>query len=71
MIRGLRYGYSAPLYKYKWNGAKVDTIEYIYFPDSLNGNHFIRRKHEDLNEKGEILKRLPEEYKKIGYGWHK
>ena len=64
-IRGLRYGWSAPLYKYKWNGYKVDTIEYIYFPDSTNGNHFIRRKQEDENEKGEIIKQLPDEYKQI------
>lgn len=68
IIRGLCYGYGAPLYKYKWNGYKVDTIEYIYFPDSKNGNHFIRRKHEDETEKGEIIKQLPDEYKKIGYG---
>ena len=67
-IIGLRYGYEAPLYKYTWNGYKIDTIEYIYFPYSEKGNHFIRRKHEDENEKGEIIKHLPEEYKKYGYG---
>jgi hypothetical protein len=68
-IRGLCYGYGAPLYKYKWNGYKVDTIEYIYFPDSTNGNRFIKRKHEDETEKGVIIKQLPDEYKKIGYGY--
>lgn len=68
-IRGLCYGYGAPLYKYKWNGYKIDTIEYIYFPDSTNGNRFIRRKHEDETEKGEIIKELPDEYRKIGYGY--
>jgi len=68
LIRGLCYGYSALLYKYRWNGYSVDTVEYIYFPDSTNGNHYIRRKHKNENEKGEIIKQLPDEYKKIGYG---
>jgi hypothetical protein len=67
-IIGLRYGYGAPLYKYMWNEYKVDTIEYIYLPDSTNGNHFIKRKHEDYTEKGEMIKLLPDEYKKVCYG---
>lgn len=69
IIRGMCYGWPALLYKYKWNNYAVDTIEYIYFPDSTNGNHCLRRKHKDENEKGEILKSLPDEYKKIGYGY--
>lgn len=68
VIRGLCYGYGAPLYKLKWKGFSLDTIEYIYFPDSTNGNNFIRRKHEDLTEKGQILNSLPSEYEKVGYG---
>lgn len=68
IIRGRCYGHRAPLYKYKWVGYKVDTIEYIYFPDSTNGNRYIRRKKEDENEKGVIIKQLPTEYKNIGYG---
>lgn len=67
IIRGLCYGWTAPLYKYKWNGVGLDTIEFIYFPDSTNGNHFIKRKQRNENEMGQILKELPDEYKKIGY----
>jgi len=66
-IIGLCYGYEAPLYKYKWNDFKVDTIEYIYLPDSTNGNQIIRKKNLRSDEKVEILKRLPTEYIKIGF----
>jgi hypothetical protein len=68
VIRGLRYGIKAPLYKYKWNGYKVDTVEYIYFPDSTSGKYFVKRRHENRNEKGQLLNQLPDEYVKIGYG---
>ncbi|MBB3186109.1 hypothetical protein [Microbacter margulisiae] len=68
IIRGLCYGYGAPLYKYRWDGYKVDTIEYIYLPNNTNDHHFIRKKHEDEKEKGVIIMQLPKEYKKIGYG---
>ena len=30
VIRGIEYGYDAPLYKYKWNGLRIDTLEYIH-----------------------------------------
>ena len=29
LIRGVQYGYLAALSKYKWNGLKVDTLEFI------------------------------------------
>ena len=69
IIRGLCYGQEAPLYKYKWNGYKTDTIEYVYFPDSLNGNHFIKRRSRNEEEKGEVMEQLPNEYRKIGFGY--
>ncbi|MBP9185676.1 MAG: hypothetical protein KBG11_01145 [Bacteroidia bacterium] len=68
IVRGMCYGYSAPLYKYKWRGFNIDTVEYVYFPDTTNGGHYLKRKHKNENEKGQILKGLPDEYKKIGYG---
>ena len=69
IIRGLCYGHGSPLYKYKWNKFSVDTIEFIYFPNSANGNKYIRRKHNSETEIGQILKDLPLEYKKIGYSY--
>lgn len=66
-IIGLCYGYDAPLYKYKWNDFKVDTIEYIYLPGSANGNKIIRKRNLHGEEKGEILKKLPNEYIKVGF----
>ncbi len=69
IIRGLCYGHGSPLYKYIWNKFSVDTIEFIYFPNSANGNKYIRRKHNNETETGQILKDLPLEYKKIGYSF--
>jgi hypothetical protein len=68
VIRGTMVGQNPPLYKFKWNGFALDTVEYIYFPDNSNGLQYIKRKRPDLNEKGEIIERLPEEYKKMVYG---
>lgn len=67
VVRGRRYGHEAPLYKFKWNGFKIDTIEFVYFPSDMKKGKYIKRKHENVNEKGEVLKKLPEEYRKIGY----
>lgn len=69
VVRGRRYGHEAPLYKFKWNGFKIDTIEFVYFPSNMKNGKYIKRKHENVNEKGEVLKKLPEEYRKIGYGY--
>lgn len=67
IIRGKCYGYDAPLYKYKWNGYHIDTIEYIYFPESGSDHPFVRRKRENEHEKGEELKQLPKEYQGLGF----
>ena len=69
VIRGRRYGHETPLYKFKWNGNKVDTIEFIYFPSDMKNGKYIKRKHENEHDKGEVLKKLPEEYRKIGFGY--
>jgi len=66
VVRGRCYGREAPFYKYKWNGSELDTIEYIFVPDSTNGNNYVRKRHEDEKEKGIVLKQLPDEYKKLG-----
>lgn len=65
IIRGLEYGHpgEVPLYKYKWNGLQVDTIEFIY-PYLKQKGKFI--KYNSPSKKGIVLKSLPKEYRKIG-----
>jgi hypothetical protein len=67
VIRGRCYGHSPPFYKFKWKGVLIDTIEYIFQPDSTNGNRYIKRKQENLKEKGIVLQSLPVEYKNLNY----
>ena len=67
IIRGVEYGQpgDAALYKYKWNGSVVDTIEFIY-PDTKG--RFYLSKVDDYHEalqKGRLLKSLPTEYRNI------
>ncbi len=71
IIRGVAYGHPGEvgLYKYKWNGQKVDTLEYIYpNPDAKINRSYIKTKH-PLYSKGPIkktrLKNLPKEYRTI------
>jgi hypothetical protein len=74
LVLGVSYGHpgEVPLYKYKWNGFKVDTIEYIY-PANKSRHKFYRAKnYDDLEnpKKREVLTAIPKEYKKIpGYDW--
>lgn len=70
VVRGLNYGYfpEVGLYKYKWNGTKLDTVEYIYRTKESNFKKFIRTKKQiDLpkHNQGEILESLPKEYQNI------
>jgi len=76
IIRGLEYGHpgEAGLYKYKWNGLHVDTIEFVY-PYTKGAGKFIRTKkseYKPTEKDGTVLKSLPSEYKKIdttSIGW--
>jgi hypothetical protein len=70
VVRGLSYGYfpEVGLYKYKWNGTQLDTVEYIYRTKESNFKKFIRTKKQiDLskNNQGEVLESLPKEYENI------
>lgn len=84
VIRGVCYGYmgDTDLYKYKWNGAQVDTVEYIYFEKKQAEDNtllpqrtgkVIRAKTRFYDDHQEIIERLdamPEEYHNIyGYDW--
>lgn len=74
IIRGVEYGHPGEvgLYKYKWNGLKVDTIEFIY-PDVNNMGQFIKTKKDAYRpsvKEGIVLKNIPKEYQKIeSYEW--
>ena len=58
IIRGVEYGHPGEvgLYKYKWNGLQVDTVEFIY-PDVNNKGQFIKTKklHIDRQKRKELF----------------
>jgi hypothetical protein len=74
IIRGIEYGHPGEvgLYKYKWNGLQVDTIEFIY-PDALVKKQFIKTKkgaYRPNKKDGIVLKTVPKEYQNIeSYEW--
>ncbi|OHT45840.1 XAC2610-related protein [Flavobacterium tructae] len=77
IIRGICYGHPAEteMYKYKWNGEAVDTIEFVSYEknikDQKTGKIIISKNRSYNNKK--IIERLnsvPNEYQKIeGYDW--
>lgn len=73
-VRGVEYGHPGEvgLYKYKWNGLRIDTVEFIY-PDINHRGKFIRTKkraYRPSEKDGVSLKSVPEEYRKIeSYEW--
>jgi hypothetical protein len=74
VIRGVNYGHpgEVPLYKYKWNGLTIDTIEYIYPADTLKKKFYLVHRYNDYRhpKKGKILSVVPSEYRNImGYDW--
>lgn len=69
-IRGVDYGHPGDvrLYKYKWNGLKLDTIEYI-FPDTTGKKYYVTKTPE-FGRSGKVLTAVPKEYHKIeSYDW--
>jgi len=74
LVRGVTYGHAGevPLYKYKWNGRKLDTIEYIYPADTIKEKFYRVKRFGDKNDpkKRETLNAVPKEYRKLdGYDW--
>ena len=78
IIRGVCYGHPSEteMYKYKWNGETVDTLEYISYEKSEKGEKtgkIIVSKDRPYGDYYKMLKRLnsvPNEYKEIeGYNW--
>ncbi len=74
IIRGVGYGRPGEvgLYKYKWNGLKVDTVEFIY-PDFYDKIFFIKTKKKTYyatENDGLKIKSVPKEYHNIkDYDW--
>ena len=78
LIRGVCYGHpgETEMYKYKWNGEKVDTVEYVSYQKNDKGGKtgkVVISSDEPFGDKYKILKILnsvPTEYRKIeGYDW--
>ena len=68
VIRGVEYGYLAALYKYKWNGLKVDTLEFIYRDTSDVNKYYVAKKrdyHRPPLVKNKMLDKIPKEYEEI------
>ncbi|WP_196889861.1 hypothetical protein [Aureivirga sp. CE67] len=69
VIRGVGYGHPGEvgLYKYKWNGLEIDTLEFIY-PDVSQKGQFIKtikREYRPTDKQGKVLKEVPKEYLEI------
>ncbi|WKL47900.1 hypothetical protein Q1W71_23495 [Flavobacterium pectinovorum] len=78
IIRGVEYGHTGEteIYKYQWNGEKVDTLEYVYYDTNKEGKKtgkiIISEKRAYSKNKKDIkkLNSIPAEYTKIeGYDW--
>lgn len=78
IIRGVCYGHPSDteMYKYKWNGEVVDTLEYICYEKDDKGNKtgkIIISTDVPYGKKFKVIKRLnsvPYEYTSIeGYDW--
>ena len=78
IVRGVCYGHpgETEMYKYKWNGKTIDTLEYVSYEKSDKGEktgRIIVSNNRPYGGRYKILKRLkliPNEYKKIeGYDW--
>lgn len=74
IIRGLEFGKPGKigLYKYRWNGLTVDTLEFVY-PAPNDHGKFIKTKiqtKQPTEELGTVINDLPMEYKRIeGIDW--
>lgn len=80
LIRGVCYGHpgQTELYKYKWNGLQVDTLEYVYYEkdedDQKTGMVIVELdssyRYPDDSKSVKRLEAVPEEYVGIdGYDW--
>ena len=66
IIVGIGYDYAgeAGVYKYKWNGLQVDTLESV-FRDSKHKGQFIISSFINGSRSSKIVKRVPAAYRKL------
>lgn len=78
IVRGVCYGHpgDTEMYKYKWNGEKIDTLEYVFYQKNDNGVKTGKviistdKPYSDDYKTLKVLNSVPAEYKKIeGYSW--
>jgi len=78
IVRGVCYGQpgDTEMYKYKWNGEKVDTLEYVFYQRNEKGvktGKVVVSTDESGGDNYRIIKiinSVPTEYRKIqGYDW--
>lgn len=75
IIRGICYGQpgETEMYKYKWNGEQVDTVEYVSYQRNTKGKtgKVIVSKDRNGEKPGyKVLNTVPKEYRKIkDYDW--
>jgi len=74
IIRGVAYGHpgEVELYKYKWNGMQIDTIEFIHPNVNKKGTYIKtkKRSYRPLETEGIKLNTVPREYHSIeSYDW--
>lgn len=78
IIRGICYGHPGhtEVYKYRWRGERVDTVEYVYYERDTNRyrtGEVIVSNHRPYHEGHKVLRRLkevPTEYARIDdYDW--
>jgi hypothetical protein len=73
IVRGVNYGHAGytDMYKYKWTGERVDTIEYVSYQldNNLNKTGKVELRDADFRVI-RVLPSVPKEYRKIdGYDW--
>jgi hypothetical protein len=78
VVRGVCYGHAGEteMYKYKWSGEAIDTLEYVSYEENANDEKtgkIIISNRQPYHENFKILRRLnsiPNEYRKIeGFNW--
>lgn len=73
VVRGVKYGHpgETSMYKYRWVGERVDTIEYVSYQIDKDLNKTGRVELRDAQDRViKVLPYVPKEYRKIdGYDW--
>lgn len=73
IVRGVNYGHpgETSMYKYRWSGERIDTIEYVSYQTDKGGKKTGKVELRDAGDRViKVLPSVPREYRKInGYNW--